>query len=209
MRFAELAALAKKGEITTPSGDVVCPSRLRSLGHLLGASGGAEKLHYLLEYSHTSRAFRHDLAELLPYGGRNPLYAVIHESSYADGVVTDWSAARMLPDDFREDPTLLTGEHVMPEWFDTDQELRPWKEVANLMANHPWPKLYDPDVLRTAAAVYHDDAYVPRKFSLETAALLPQMHAWVTTEYEHNGSNASGGAVLDRLIKLAKGEIVR
>ena len=26
-----------------------------------------------------------------PYGGRNPLYAVIHESSYADGVVTDWS----------------------------------------------------------------------------------------------------------------------
>jgi hydrolase, alpha/beta domain protein len=35
------------------------------------------------------------------------------------------------------------------------------------------------------------------------------MHAWVTTEYEHNGSNASGGAVLDRLIKLAKGEIVR
>ena len=214
VRFAELAALAKKGEIATPSGDVVCPSRLRSLGHLLGASGGAEKLHYLLEYPHTSRAFRHDLAELLPYGGRNPLYAVIHESSYADGVVTDWSAARTLPDDFREDPTLLTGEHVMPEWFDTDQELRPWKEVADLIANHPWPKLYDPDVLRTAevpcaAAVYHDDAYVPRKFSLETAALLPQMHAWVTTEYEHNGSNASGGAVLDRLIKLAKGEIVR
>ena len=100
------------------------------------------------------------------------------------------------------------------EFQRTDQELRPWKEVADLIANHPWPKLYDPDVLRTAevpcaAAVYHDDAYVPRKFSLETAALLPQMHAWVTTEYEHNGSNASGGAVLDRLIKLAKGEIVR
>ncbi|MCQ8207771.1 alpha/beta hydrolase, partial [Cutibacterium acnes subsp. acnes] len=32
VRFAELAALAKKGEIATPSGDVVCPSRLRSLG---------------------------------------------------------------------------------------------------------------------------------------------------------------------------------
>ena len=107
----------------------------------------------------------------------------------------------MLPEDFQQDPTLLTGEHVMPEWFDTDQELRPWKEVANLIANHPWPKLYDADALRAAkvpcaAAVYHDDAYVPRQFSVETAALLPQMHAWVTTEYEHNGSNASGGAVL-------------
>ncbi len=60
-----------------------------------------------------------------------------------------------------------------------------------------------------AAAVYHDDAYVPRQFSLETAALLPQMHPWVTNQYEHNGSNASGGAVLDRLIGLARGDLVR
>jgi proline iminopeptidase len=44
---------------------------------------------------------------------------------------------------------------------------------------------------------------------METAALLPDMHPWVTSEYEHNGSNASGGAVLDRLIRLARRDLVR
>jgi hypothetical protein len=30
----------------------------------------------------------HDLVATLPFGARNPLYAVLHESSYADGVAT-------------------------------------------------------------------------------------------------------------------------
>lgn len=187
---------------------------MRSLGHLLGGSGGAEKLHYLLEYESTSRCFRHDLADLLPFGGRNVLYTVIHESSYADGVTTNWAAARCLPQAFHDDPTLLTGEHVMPEWFDEDSSLQPWKDVAQIIAEHPWPTLYDADALAAsqvpcAAAIYHDDAYVPREYSLQTAALLPGMHPWVTSQYEHNGSNASGGGVLDRLIKLVHGDIVR
>jgi|GEM_PF-6439365 len=44
---------------------------------------------------------------------------------------------------------------------------------------------------------------------METAALIPTMHPWVTSQYEHNGSNASGGVVLDRLIGLARGELAR
>ncbi|WP_316667566.1 alpha/beta fold hydrolase [uncultured Propionibacterium sp.] len=213
-RMARLLDLAGQEAIRTPNGDLVGPSRVRSLGHLLGGSGGAERLHYLLERDPGSRGFRYDLAGLLPFGGRNALYTVIHESSYADGVVTGWSAARTLPDGFRADPTLLTGEHIFPEWFDEDSSLRPWKDSARLIAGHPWPGLYDPRALSEAdvpcaAAVYAHDAYVPMHFSLETASLLPDMHAWITSEYEHNGSNASGGAVLDRLIKLAGGALVR
>ena len=60
-----------------------------------------------------------------------------------------------------------------------------------------------------AAAIYVNDAYVPFEFSMQTAALIPTMHPWATSQYEHNGSNASGGAVLDRLIRLARGEIAR
>ncbi len=114
-RVRQLLDLSAEGGVRTPCGDTVSPSRVRSLGHLLGASGGAEKLHYLLEYEPSSRNFRYDLDSLLPFGGRNVLYAVIHESSYADGVTTAWSAARCLPPSFRDDPTLLTGEHLMPQ----------------------------------------------------------------------------------------------
>ncbi|MDN6555619.1 MAG: alpha/beta hydrolase, partial [Acidipropionibacterium acidipropionici] len=209
-----LVDLAAEGGVRTPWGDVVTASRVRSLGNNLGASGGAEKLHYLLELEPSSRAFRYDLAEMLPFGGRNPLYAVVHESCYADGATTGWSAARTMPKSFQDDPTLLTGEHLFPEWFDTDSALQPWKDVAHLLAYHPWPRLYDADALRAAqvpcaAAVYYHDAYVPLQYSMETAALLPDMHPWVTSEYEHNGSNASGGAVLDRLIRLARRDLVR
>lgn len=213
-RIARLVDLASQEAIRMPNGDLVGPSRIRSLGHLLGGSAGAERLHYLLERDPGSRGFRYDLADALPFGGRNVLYTVIHESSYADGVVTNWAAARTLPDAFREDPTLLTGEHVFPEWFDEDSSLRPWKDSAGIIAEHPWPRLYDPQALGEAdvpcaAAIYAHDAYVPLHHSLGTAALLPDMHTWITSEYEHDGSNASGGAVLDRLIRLADRRLVR
>jgi hypothetical protein len=52
--------------------------------------------------------------------------------------------------------------------------------------------------------VYYADAFVPREFSMETAALLPDCRPWVTSEYEHNGLRADI-AVLDHLIGLLKG----
>ena len=59
--------------------------RFRQVGNALGMSDGAAHLHYLLERDPTSPAFGHDLAAMLPFDGRNPLYAVIHEACYADG----------------------------------------------------------------------------------------------------------------------------
>jgi hypothetical protein len=117
-----------------------------------------------------------------------------------------------MPDDFREDLTLLTGEHVMPWCFDEDTELSPLKEAAEILAKHEWPRLYDEASLSScevpaAAAVYAEDAYVDRAFSEETVALVPSMRAWVTNEYEHNGLRADGERVLDRLIGMARGSV--
>jgi hypothetical protein len=159
-----------------------------------------------------TNAFRHDLASALPFSARNPLYYVIHESSYADGQATRWSAERVEPDDFLADPTLLTAEHVRREWLDTVPELAPWREAALAIAEVEWPKLYDANALaasgvRGAAAVYVNDIYVPLEFSLETARLLPEVTPWVTSEYEHNGLRA--GEVLPRLIDLAHDRLLR
>lgn len=209
-RMRHLADLAAAGQLLLPDGQAVSVDRLRTLGHLLGASGGPERLHYLLELDPASPAFRHDLAAALPFGGRNPLYAVLHESCWADGHATRWAADRTMPQSVREDPTLLAGEHVHRSLFAEDPELAPWAEAADLLAEHAWPALYDPEALRAAqvpaaAAVYFEDAYVPREHSLATAALLPQMRTWVTSEYEHNGLRASAGGVLDHLLDLARG----
>lgn len=206
--------LAASGKLLLPNGDAVSPSLLQSVGHMLGGGGGAERLHWILDHDPTSNAFRHELAGALPFRMRNPLYAVIHESSMADGVRTAWAAARVRPDEFDEDPLLLTGEHVMPEWFEQLSEFRPWEDVANFVADVDWPKLYHEAPLRDsgakgAAAVYFRDAYVPTEFSLEAAALVPGVHTWVTSEYEHNGLRVSNGEVLRRLFELASGERLR
>jgi pimeloyl-ACP methyl ester carboxylesterase len=213
-KVRRLVDLAAEGELILPDGEVVSPSRLRSLGMLLGTDEGTWTLHWLLDLDPLGNAFTHDLAHHLPFGGRNPLYAVIHESSYADGCTTAWSAGRTRPGEFDDDPTLLSAEHVDREWFSNSVALRPWAQVADLLAQHPWPRLYDAEVLRAsgargAAAVYATDLYVPLELSLETAALLPGVHPYVTSEHEHNGLRSSNGAVLRHLFELASGERLR
>lgn len=209
-KLARVIDLAEEeGGIALPGGARATTERIRLLGHFLGASDGPEKLHYLLDLDPTSAAFRHDLAAALPFSGRNPLYAVVHESCWADGGTTDWAARRAMPADVQADPTLLAGEHAGPESLNEDPELAPFAEVAQLVAQHEWPRLYDVDALRAshvrgAAAVYFEDAYVPVDYSLATADLLVGVKPWVTNEYEHNGLRADGYRVLDRLISLAR-----
>ncbi|MEV6415791.1 alpha/beta fold hydrolase [Kribbella sp. NPDC051718] len=211
-RLARLLDLCDAGEIVDPFGHAVSRRLARTIGHPLGMDGGAEALHYLLERDPRSPAFTHDLLAMLPFNARNPLYAVLHESSYSDGGATRWSAQRTQPDDFQGDSLLLTGEHIYPWYFEDAAELRPYREVAAVLAEEDWPQLYDADVLSrcevpSAAVVYVDDPYVDMTYSLETARLIPSLKTWVTNEYLHSGLRTGGGQLLDRLIKLAKGEL--
>lgn len=212
-KMGELADLAAEGKIVLPTGEVLSVSRLRSLGHLLGSTDGWQDLYNILERDPKTNAFKYALSDAMPFGGSNPLYYVIHESSYSDGFVTDWSAERTFPEEFREDVTLLTGEHVWREWTQTVPALQPWAEVVDKVAQIEWPSIYDAKMISEsgvsgAAAVYFNDVYVPLEFSVETGALLPGIKKWVTSEYEHNGLRCSNGLVLQHLFDLASGKRV-
>ena len=208
-RLARLLDRCDAGEVRRPDGTLVSRRLLRTIGHQLGMDGGAEAIHYLIERDPSSPAFSHDLAAMLPFGARNPLYAVLHESSYADGGRTRWSADRVQPDDFRGDSTLLTGEHLFPWHFEDSTDLRPYRDIATILAEHDWPRLYDAGLLAEvdvpcAAVIYADDPYVDRTFSEQTADLLPGMRRWLTDEYLHNGLRTAGDRILDRLIELVR-----
>ena len=209
-RARSLQTWVADAEVILPGGDRLTQRMFRQLGHMLGMSDGAERLHYILELPKDSPRFLHDLEAGLPSFSRNPLYAVVHESSYSDGAVTNWSAARVQPEEFETQAELFTGEHVFPWMFDDYGALRPLREAANLLAGYQWPRLYDAESLSNcevpaAAAIYADDMYVERSFSEETAEAVPTMRTWLTNEFEHNGLRADGGRVLDRLISLARG----
>jgi hypothetical protein len=172
-------------------------------------SAGAETLHYLLELPPESPAFLHDAADELGVA-RSPIYALLHEACWADGGVTSWSAERMRPAIFDEQPELFTGEHIFPWLFEDYGALAPARVVAHELASTKWPRLYDPAVLArnevpAAAAIYTEDLYVERAFSEATVASTPNLHGWVTSEYDHNGVRVDGERILGRLIDLVRG----
>ncbi len=150
---------ARAGRVRLPGGVTLSPERIRSLGNKLGMDGGSEQIHHLLELDPTSPAFASDVAAGVPFTPRNPIYTFLHESSCSDGHPTRWSAERIRPAAYDDDETLLTGEHLFRWHFEQVPGLEQYAELADVLAEHPWPRLYDEDALRradvpVAAAVY-------------------------------------------------------
>jgi len=196
-------------DVRLPNGDRLTARRFRQLGMWLGDSAGFEKLHHVLELPFGSRAFRHDV-EAAPSWDRNPVYATLHESSYADGGPTRWSAHRLAPEDALTGD-LLGAEHVFPWMWEDYAGLRAHRDAAEVLAEHPWPRLYDADRLArnevpVAATVYVDDVYIERAFAEETARGVRGLRAWVTNEYAHNGLRADGERVVGRLLDMVRGQ---
>jgi pimeloyl-ACP methyl ester carboxylesterase len=198
-------------DVRLACGDRLTARRLRQLGAMLGMSGRYEQLHYILELAADSPAFRHDVDAALPFA-RNPLYAILHEASWADGGATRWSAQRMVPPDYEAAPELFTGEHVYPWMFEEYGALAPLRDAAQLLAEHEWTRLYDPRQLArndvpVAAVIYARDMYVERAFSEETAAQIRGLRPWLTSELNHDGLRIEGERVLGRLVDLARGRV--
>jgi pimeloyl-ACP methyl ester carboxylesterase len=207
-RVREILRRLDDENVLLPTGERLTARRFRQLGMWLGDSAGFELLHHVIELPFGSVAFLHD-AEAGVRFGRNPIYATLHESSYADGVATRWSADRLIPDEVAEEG-LFTAEHVFPWMWEDYAGLRPQRAAAEILADHPWPALYDADRLRhndvpVAATIYVNDLYVERDFAEETAATIRGLRTWETDEFEHNGLRADGERVLGRLIDLVRG----
>jgi pimeloyl-ACP methyl ester carboxylesterase len=207
-RTADILKRLEQEDVRLPSGDRLTPRRFRQLGMRLGASDGFELLHHVLELPFGSPAFVHDVEDAVRFG-RNPIYATLHESSYADGVATRWSAARVLPDEV-ETNGYFYAEHVFPWMWEDYGALRPQRAAAEILAEHAWPRLYDADRLRrndvpVAATIYVNDLYVERAFAEETASAIGGLRQWITDEFEHNALRAHGERVLGRLIDLLRG----
>jgi pimeloyl-ACP methyl ester carboxylesterase len=216
-----------------PGGGLLTVQAFQALGLLLGSGNGSDTLHYLLEDAWIRGGAGLELSDTFLAAAQaklsfadGPLYAVLHESIYGqrsvDAGPTGWAAERVRAEFPEFDAELalkgsgsvsFTGEMIYPWMFETDPALRPLRETAELLAARTdWPDLYAPAVLAAnevpvAAAVYHDDMYVDTADSLATADAVRGLRTWVTNEWEHDGLRVSGGQVLDRLIRMVRGEL--
>jgi len=206
-------------EVPLPTGGTLSVKRFQQLGFMLGFDDGMENLHYLLETAfcdgvagdELSYAFLRALEDTQPFEA-HPIFAVLHEMCYTQQSASRWSAQRVRAE-FPDTEWVpgrapsFTGEMIYPWMFDEYRELRPLREVAELLAHEErWPRLYDIERLARndvfcAAVIYAEDMYVPRVFSEETAARIAGMKVWLTNEFEHNGLRASD-RVFERLMAM-------
>lgn len=215
----------RDNDVRLPSGERLTTRRFQTTGMRLGMTITFDALHYLLEEAFVDGAAGPELSDtfLADVGNStsfatNPMYAVLHEPSYCQGTASNWAAERIYAErsDFSIDamldgsvPFQFTGEMIYPVMFDEDPALVPLREAANLLAEKDdWPPLYDLDRLArnevpTYAALYYEDQYVVREFSLETAAMVPNVTPWITNQYEHDGLRYADD-VLGRLFAMSK-----
>jgi pimeloyl-ACP methyl ester carboxylesterase len=217
-RVRAIADHLTEHDVRLPDGDRLTARRLRTLGTAFGMSDGYDRVHWLLEEAWhgdwLADAFRHAVMGLT--GWVDTPLAVLQEFTYGQPGLppTAWAAQRAIEErpEFAADadPLLLTGETMFPWMFEEIAALRPFRGAAELLAAYDdWSPLYDLDRLLgnevpVAAIVYFDDMYVDAELSLDTAARVGNVRAWVTNEWEHDGLRADAGRILPRLIDLAR-----
>jgi pimeloyl-ACP methyl ester carboxylesterase len=222
-RIREIAAYLAEYDVRLPGGDRLSVRGFQTLGLSFGMSDGYEKLHYLVDEAFVDgpegRQLGYDfLRGVENYNAfdTNPIFSVLHEPIYGQEVATGWCAASLRSEfpefDSVDGPLHFTCEMIFPWMFEEWSALSGMSEAADLLAQKSdWPVLYDPvrleqNTVPVAAAVYHDDVYVPVELSLGTLARIPNARAWVTNEYEHNGLRADGPKILGRLLDMVRGK---
>ena len=183
-RVAEILGRLDGEDVRLQTGDRLTARRFRQLGSWLGDSAGWELLHHVLELPFGSPRSCTTSRRAVRFA-RNPIYATLHESSYADGVATRWSAERLLPDEIR-DGVAFTAEHVFP----LDVRRLPVAPAAQGGGRDPRRARLAAALRRrrssrvnevpVAATIYVDDLYVEREFAEETAAAIRGLRPWIT-----------------------------
>ena len=224
-RVRDIVKYLTDHDVQMPAGGRLTARRFLQLGISFGMSDGFEAVHYLIADAFVDTPQGREMnwnflsgIEHAQSFDTHPIYTLLQEACYTQGTASHWSGERLLSEftEFNHDtdtPILFTGEMVYPWMMDVYPQLQPLKAAAEILAKKTdWPMLYDVEKLRqnrvpVAAAVYYDDMYVHREFSEETARIVPNIKLWVTNEHEHNGLRADGEAVVDRLLKMVRGEL--
>ncbi|GAA1773259.1 alpha/beta fold hydrolase [Agromyces lapidis] len=211
-RVAAVADHLAASDVRLPDGDRLTVHRLQTLGFDFGMVVGFDRVHWVFDEAWAdaseTRLSTTFLAEAQQLTGfeRNPLFIALQESIYGEGP-TGWAAerARTAHPDFdpAARPLRFTGEMVFPWMFEEIRALRGFRRGVELLAESRVPiALYDlprlaANEVPVQAAVYHDDMYVDAGLSLETAARVGALEAWITNEFEHDGLHQ--GDVAERL----------
>ena len=201
-----------------PNGDLFTVQRFQQLGLNLGFSDGMAILNFLFENAFINGKLSYSFLKGVMSNqtfDTNPIFTILHEACYAQKFATEWSSFRVLEEypifkyGFNK-KLIFTGEMLYPWMLDIYKSLSPFKKAAQILSEkNDWPILYKKEVLQknqvpVAAAVYTNDMYVDRDFSIETSTMIKNIKIWETDLYEHNALRSNGEKILKLLFTRLK-----
>jgi len=230
-RVRDIMAHLQSMDVKTPNGGLLTPARFQQLGLDFGMQGGIDRVHQIVLRAATDLATFGKLSYKIlqtmeweqPFDG-NPFYAILHEPIYCQGQAAEWSAQRTIlqfpafcwydvKDLANTEPVYFTGEMVFPSMFDDYANLRPWKNVAELLASDAsWGPLYDLERLaknevKVSAVTYFNDMYVDFDLAQATAKAVGNVEQYITNQLVHDGIGRDGVDVVKRLLQLSAREV--
>lgn len=219
-RINIIADYISSHDVRLPNGDPFTVRRLQMLGGDFGMKPGYERMHWTIDGAFAgmdgsapegpghagdirlSDGFLQEAMDLTS-SYASPLYWPLQEFIYQNGdcAPAGWAASHVIGSDprFSTDarPLAFIGEAALPEMFEEDSSLKPFRDLVNLMMSDThWGTIYDAAQLAAnevplRCAVYFDDMYVDSSLQLDTLSRVGNSHAWVTNRYEHDGARAS------------------
>jgi pimeloyl-ACP methyl ester carboxylesterase len=207
--------------ILLPDGGILSSSRFLDIGlAFMGTTGGMENLHDLLDLAFGDRAetrlsyaFIHSIAQMMGYE-THPIYAVIHEALYCEGVASNWAADGLIKarPEFgaTAEVPLFLGENIRRAMYDEYALLRPYREAADILAaKSDWPALYDREQLLknevpVECLVYKHDYYVDFEYSKDAVKRTKNAKIHIHDSWQHDAIRTQSKDVIKLLLSNLK-----
>lgn len=216
-KIKKILAQLKNKPYQLPDGGNLTAERFLDMGMILGATGGINSLHNLLDDPFVnakekaiSYFFARTSADRTSFE-TNPIYAVLHESIYCNAIASNWAAAKNLYSkkefSLNSPNTFFYGETIRPSMFKDYAMLRPYKKAAEIIAKKAdWGLLYHLDQLTKntvpiEALVYQTDYYVDPTFSVNTSKVIPKLNITIDPKLQHDSIRTKGPEIVANALK--------
>lgn len=215
----QIIKLLKKKPYDLDNGNTLTAERFLDIGIHLGFESGFAAIHALIDQAFTDSkqttlrwAFAKGAIAMLDHEG-HPLYAVLHESIYANGFASRWGAdkayAKSKTFQGKQGKIYFHGETIRRNAFKDYCMLKPFKKAADILAKKQWPKLYDMKQLKknkvpVFCLQYAEDMYVNSKLCDKALKGIPKVKVWHHKEWLHDALRHHGEEIVKGFFKRAK-----
>ncbi|OJJ99919.1 hypothetical protein ASPACDRAFT_43554 [Aspergillus aculeatus ATCC 16872] len=223
-RVKRIIKYLKENKVALSKGTLT-PERFQQLGVMLGLHGGIDYIHGVVQRTDNDldmfKFLTAPTLDLIENSGmaHNVIYSLLQEPMYCQGKAGGWCADKCRKADprfslnERNAQIWFTGEAIFSDMFESYDELKDLKPVAELLArSSDWGQLYnEAQLARNEVPVYVatavEDMYVSYDLGCHTASKVKNLQQVVNNTWYHDAVETKASEVMPALFALKEDRI--